>query len=403
MNILHTSDLHLGKMLENFSRLDEQKQFFEELYDICDNEKIDVILIAGDIYDVKNPKALAEKLFYEALKKLSNNGERLIVIIAGNHDSYERIMTLKPLVSDMGIIILGYPNTKIEVEKYETYEVLESYEGCFKIKFKNQNLNFITLPYPSEQSLNTFFDATTQVELQKCFNDHLKELINDRVKVYKNNEINLFVGHIFLRGGQTTLSEQAISVGGSLQVTTDILPKCDYIALGHLHRRQEISGETMSHYSGSPIAYSFSEYNHKKSVNVCTIDITDDEKKIDVKAVPLTTYIPLEIWKCTSKEEALEMCEKNKDSNSYVDLIIKTNEVLSKSYYTSLKALKNNIVNITTVNELEASSFENEETTFEEKSILEEFVAYYEVVHNSKPEDDLLNLFIKIGEQNDEQ
>ncbi len=402
MNILHTSDLHLGKMLENFSRLEEQEMFFEELYNICDNEKIDVILIAGDVYDVKNPKALAEKLFYNALKKLSNNGQRLIVIIAGNHDSFERITTLQPLVTDMGIIIIGYPNTTIDVKKYDAYEVLESDQGCFKIKFKNEILNFITLPYPSEHSLNTYFEATKEVDLQKSFNEHIKDLLTTQSSIYKDNEINLFMGHIFLRGGETTLSEQAISVGGSLQLTSDIIPPCDYVALGHLHRSQEINGDTLSYYSGSPIAYSFSEYNHKKSVNVCSINFENNKKLIDIKKIPLTQYIPLEIWNTNSIEEAILLCEQNTNSNSYVDLRIKTNEVLKKSLFSTLKSLKKNIVSITPVTEFEKTIYEQKEVINVQKSLQEEFYDYFKEVYNSEPEQELMQTFLQIGENEDE-
>ncbi len=401
MNILHTSDLHLGKMLENYQRLPEQELFFEELYTICDNENIDIILIAGDVYDVKNPKALAEKLFYDALKKLSKDGERLIVIIAGNHDSHERIMTLKPLVEDIGIFILGYPDTTIEVQKQKNFEVLESIDGAFKVSFKNEIVNFMTLPYPSEQSLNIYFENTKELELQKSFNEHIKDLIIDRAKIYKDNEINLFIGHIFLRGGQTTLSEQAISVGGSLQLTSDIMPKADYIALGHLHRSQEINGETLSYYSGSPIAYSFSEYNHKKSVNVCNINFIKNKKVIDIKKVPLTPYIKLEIWNVSSDEEAIRLCEENKDSDSYIDLRIKTNEILPKSFFTQLRSLKNNIVTISTVKEFEKTDEDITFTSFNEKSLVEEFIDYYKEVNNIEPKDELMNLFINIGEENE--
>ncbi len=402
MNILHTSDLHLGKMLENYSRISEQEFFFDELTTICDKEEIDILLIAGDVYDVKNPKAIAEKLFYKSLKRLSKDGERLIIIIAGNHDSHDRIMSLIPLVEDMGIIIVGYPGTVISEGKFDTYEVLESIEGAFKIKFKNEIVNLIALPYPSEQSLNVNFDADTELDLQKSFNNHIKELLLDKTKIYNDNEINLFMGHIFLRGGETTLSEQAISVGGSLQLTTDVLPNCDYIALGHLHRSQEINGENLAYYSGSPIAYSFSERSHKKSVNVCNINFENNIKNIDIKKVPLTSYIPLEIWTVSSTDEALEMCEKNKDSNAYIDLRIKTDEILTKTFFSEARALKNNIVFINTITSEQINNFEDLNAIFEEKSLLEEFIDYFKNTHNTEPEQELLDLFIKIGEYENE-
>lgn len=398
MNILHTSDLHLGKTLEGVSRLPEQEAFFEELYKICDDEKIDIILIAGDIYDTKNPKALAEKLFYKALKRLSNNKQRLIVLIAGNHDSHERIMTLSPLVEELGIIIVGFPNTKIDICKNEVYEVLESYEGAFKLKFKGEIVNIVTLAYPSEQSLNVFFNENTEEDLQVSYHNHLKSLFFERATIYNDNEINLLMSHIFLKSGIVTKSESDISIGGSLVVTSDALPKCDYIALGHLHRSQEIKGESLAYYSGSPIAYSFSEYNHKKSVNVCSIDFINNEKVIDVKKVPLKSYIPLEIWNVDSYEEAIAKCEENKDSNSFVNLTIKTDEILKKEYIKTMKSIKTNILKINTISKSFENSLKQTDYEFVERSIVEEFISFYEEVYETKPPEEVIKMFIRIGE-----
>ncbi len=402
MNILHTSDLHLGKMLENYSRLPEQEMFFEELENICEERSIDILIIAGDVYDVKNPKALAEKLFYDSMNRLSNNGKRLILIVAGNHDSHERIMTSKSILSEKSIIVIGFPNTILPIQKYEHYEVLESIKGAFKINFKNTILNFITLPYPSEHSLNTYFSSNNELDLQKSFNSHIKDILFDSSKIYNDDEINILVGHIFLRGGTTSMSEQAISVGGSLQLTSDIMPKSDYIALGHLHRAQTINGDTLSYYSGSPIAYSFSEYNNKKSVNLCNIEYNDNNKIITIEKIPLSTYIPLEIWNVTSIDEAIDMCNKNKDSNSFITLNIKTNDILPKSFFNEVRSIKNNIVTISTVTEFENLNDTDISFEFNEKSLVEEFIDYYTSSNNIEPNENLINLFMKIGETENE-
>ncbi|MCT4621221.1 MAG: exonuclease subunit SbcD, partial [Marinisporobacter sp.] len=97
MRILHTSDWHLGKNLENSSRIEEQEKFIDDFVDLVEENNIDLVIIAGDIYDHSNPPAKAEKLFYKALKKISKDGERIILIIAGNHDSPERLVAASPL------------------------------------------------------------------------------------------------------------------------------------------------------------------------------------------------------------------------------------------------------------------------------------------------------------------
>ena len=120
MKISHTADWHLGKNLEGHSRLPEQVLFAEDFIRICQEEKPDLILIAGDIYDSYNPSAAAEKLFYETLKKLSRGGQCVTVIISGNHDNPDRLMASGPLARDHGIIMA-------EIEQYEDYKE-QSYE-----------------------------------------------------------------------------------------------------------------------------------------------------------------------------------------------------------------------------------------------------------------------------------
>ena len=114
MRILHTADFHLGKNLEGFSRMDEQEEFLKDFIKIVKENNIDLVIIAGDIYDNSNPPARAEKMFYSTLKKLSENGERLILVIAGNHDNPERLVAAGPLAREHGIIMIGTPKTIIE-------------------------------------------------------------------------------------------------------------------------------------------------------------------------------------------------------------------------------------------------------------------------------------------------
>ncbi len=132
MRILHTSDWHLGKCLEGYSRLEEQQQFIEELSTIADDNNVDMVLIAGDIYDNNNPSAAAEKLFYSSAKKLSLNGKRPIVIIAGNHDNPERLTAANPLAYEHGIIILGTPKSVAQVGKYKGYDIISSSDTSFR-------------------------------------------------------------------------------------------------------------------------------------------------------------------------------------------------------------------------------------------------------------------------------
>lgn len=99
MRILHTSDWHLGRSLENINRIEEQWEFIDQLCEIADEERIDLVLVAGDVYDSYNPSAAAEELFYYALDRLNDGGGRAVVVIAGNHDNPERLCASNPLAS----------------------------------------------------------------------------------------------------------------------------------------------------------------------------------------------------------------------------------------------------------------------------------------------------------------
>lgn len=109
MRILHTADWHFGKTLDGRDRYEEQKQFVEELCYICEREQVDLVLVAGDVYQIPNPSAAAEELFYEAMVRLSAHGTRGLVIIAGNHDNPDRIMAPAQLAARHGIVLLGRP------------------------------------------------------------------------------------------------------------------------------------------------------------------------------------------------------------------------------------------------------------------------------------------------------
>ena len=133
MRILHTADWHLGKNLEGQSRMDEQEQFLNDFVKIVNDNNIDLIMIAGDVYDNSNPPARAEKMFYDTLKRLSGNGERLTLVISGNHDNPDRLVAAGPLAREHGIIMVGTPKTVVSCGEYGNHKVIESGEGFIEV------------------------------------------------------------------------------------------------------------------------------------------------------------------------------------------------------------------------------------------------------------------------------
>jgi len=130
MKLLHTSDWHLGKRLDDFPRITEQQAVLQEICEIADREQVDAIILAGDLFDTFNPPTDAVDLLYKTLKRLTNQGRRPVIAIAGNHDSPDRIESPDPLARECGIIFAGYPDSRIlPFELDSGLKVLRSEEG----------------------------------------------------------------------------------------------------------------------------------------------------------------------------------------------------------------------------------------------------------------------------------
>ena len=268
MRILHTADWHLGKNLEGHSRLDEQEMFLNDFVNIVEENNIDLVLIAGDIYDSSNPPARAEKLFYDTLKRISKNGERLTIVISGNHDSPERLVAAWPLAMEHGVIMVGTPKTIVEKGNYGKHKVLDSGEGYVEIEINNEKAVILTVPYPSEKRLNEviYNDMEEDEEKAVSYSDRIHKLFNDLSKHFRKDTINLVVSHLFAMGSEESGSEKSIQLGGSYIVDGSCFPKeAQYIALGHIHKPQIVPGTNKkARYCGSPIHYNKKEISFKK-------------------------------------------------------------------------------------------------------------------------------------------
>ena len=394
MRILHTSDWHLGKYLEGQSRLEEQEKFMADLIDMVEEREVDLIIIAGDIYDTSNPPAKAEKLFYESVKTLSNNGERIVLIIGGNHDNPERLGSSRPLATEQGIIILGKPKDTLEVGRIGKHKIIDSGEGYLELLINDEKAVVITLPYPSEQRLEeVFLRGGDEEEIRLNYSVKVGEIFKERSKKYREDTINLATSHLFVLGGKITDSERPIQIGGGLTVESAHLPKkAQYIALGHLHRAQRVGGTDNAYYSGSPLQYSKSEANSRKFVYL--VDVEAGETA-DIEKVELKIYKPIEVWKCKGVDEAIEKCIENKDRDVWVYLEIVTDRVITNSEIKSIKDIKSDILTITPIIE-ERESIEEIEEDFTEKNIVELFKEFYISENNVEATDELLSVFEEI-------
>lgn len=392
MRFIHTSDWHLGKNLEGKSRLEEQEKFCEDFIDIVNENNIDMVVIAGDIYDTSNPPAQAEKLFYKTVSKLSNNGKRCVLIISGNHDNPERLGAATPLAHEQGIIILGNPLSATQVASYDGFEILEAKEGCVKVKVKDEEAVIITLPYPSEKRLNEVIgDTGSDEERQVTYSEKIGDIFRNLEENFEDNTINIAVSHIFVVGGEGTDSERPIQLGGSLLVEKKDLPsKAQYIALGHLHKPQKASARLNAYYSGSPLQYSKDERAYTKGAYIVDIEAN---KKPKIEEIYFKNYKPIEVFKCNGIEEALQICEENKERDLWSYFEIKTDEVISQS---DIKKMKETLKDIIEIRPIITSQYEQENIDIKEKSMAELFSEFYSFSRGIEPKGELMDLFLDI-------
>lgn len=245
MRILHTADLHIGKSVHDFPMLEDQRAVLTQITEILRREKIDVMLLAGDIYDRTVPSAQAVTLLDEFLTKVSRM-KIPVIAISGNHDSPERLEFLNGVLEKQGIFISGIYK---DVLKKVTLE--DSYG----------KVTFICLPYFRSGELGL---KSSQEVAEKL----LAEAEID------TTQRNVLLTHYFVtdhgRAPELSDSETALQVGGIDNVEAEVFEDYDYVALGHIHRPQQI-GDRMMYYAGSPLKYSFSEANQEKSVNIITL------------------------------------------------------------------------------------------------------------------------------------
>jgi len=199
MKILHTSDWHLGKRLDDFSRLEEQQAVMEEICEIAEREETDVVLVSGDLFDTFNPPTEAIDLLYKTLKRLTANGHRPVIAIAGNHDSPDRIEAPDPLARECGIIFAGYPNSVVMPFILESgLKVLQSDEGFLELQLPGTSvpLRVLFTPYANEYRLKTFLGhEESEDELRNMLQERWQSLAD---RYCDSRGVNILVTHLFM-------------------------------------------------------------------------------------------------------------------------------------------------------------------------------------------------------------
>lgn len=395
MKILHTSDWHLGKKLDGFERINEQKKFLSDLLNIIENNDIDILITAGDIYDSPNPPIEAEKIYYDFVKKIGDLKKCCVIMIAGNHDSGKRLTVTRNIEKDYGIILLENPMEIVEEGDYGISKISNSYEGCFEIEIRGKKSFISFLPYISdiegETILKNFMTADEEENISlMSYSEKIKNIFKIKEKHRNENIPYIAVGHIFVSNTEGEESESALDFGGAYTVKLSDLPKADYTALGHIHKPMKFL-KYKAFYSGSPIEYRVSENRYGKKIFIA--DVEKENLKID--EIDITNYKPINKYLCESIEEAVILSEEKMESSEWIYLEISSERTLVAGEVKKIKENKN-VVDIYL--KLKGTAYESEEVLDDsmEKNIKEAFVKYYKFTNNNidtEPSRELLNLF----------
>ncbi len=398
MKIIHTADWHLGKNLEGHSRLPEQEKFLADFVRICREEQADLILIAGDIYDNYNPPAMAEQLFYDTLKQLSRDGACMTVIISGNHDNPERLTASGPLAKEHGIVMAGTPNTLVPPGQYGQNRITDSGPGYIHAEIRGEKADLLFVPFPSEKRLGELYLNAADEESQqiKSYEDRIRRLFSDLAGEFRPDAVHLVMSHLFVMGSTGDGSERSIRLGGSYLLPGDIFPEeADYIALGHVHKPQQVPGRQNAFYSGSPLHYNQREISFGNQVLSVTVH---PGELCGIKKIPLPIYKPIEIWRCKSPAEAIARCEEHAGEDSWVYLEIETDHYIHEEEIRSMKRLKADILSIRPLFP-EDSTVSHASQKIEELPFEVLVKNYYKKKFQTDMDDETLELLLEIMEE----
>ncbi len=401
MKILHTSDWHLGKKLGSYNRFGEQQEVVDEICAIAEKEDVDCVIIAGDIFDSFNPPIEAVELFYQAISRLGKSSKRAVLVIAGNHDSPDRIEAPDPLARYQGIFFAGYPGSQIPLtHNPDGVSVSHSQEGFAELEHPlwEAPLRLLLTPYASEYRLKTLLNPEEKDEaLRQLLQENWNSIATEKMD---GKGINLLVSHLFFmkKGGirpeEPSEGEKPIvHPGGVSEIYTSSLPaQLQYTALGHLHRRQIIDQNVV--YSGSPLAYSFSEAMQKKYVELIELSPGKEAKH---QPIELKKGKMLVRKKFDNIDEAVAWLEAHQ--NTLVELSIKTEKYLTVADRKRLSVVHSGIISIIPLLAQNDESNEPEQSIDPGGDVGALFVKYFQASKGQEPNEEILTLFNEITGQ----
>ncbi|MCD8371718.1 MAG: exonuclease subunit SbcD [Clostridia bacterium] len=382
MKIAHTSDWHIGKKLIGRDRSEEFKTVLSEIGDICREKKVELLLVAGDVFDTYTPSAEAEEIFYTAIKEIAKTCA--VLIISGNHDDYVRLTAAGSLAEELNIYIIGNNLRKIPcLKRGKCYPVMSDSGYVVFENESGERVYINCLPYPNEARFK-------EGKSDESFSDKMKRWIDFGQRGNTDNSYpTIFLSHIFAAGGKASESEREIDLGGARAVGLNLFPECVYAALGHLHKKQKLGDHI--YYSGAIMRFSFDEAGASKSINI--FDLTDNGIE-NFEQAEITSAKQLVRLQANNAAGGAKVLEANKDA--YAELTLNLTAPLTPTELSLLRQYENLV-------SLKMSVLENADMAYgvsnAEKSASQLFTEYYESQYGEKPSEELLGLFLSLTEE----
>ena len=314
MKILHTSDWHLGHRLHEQSQHEEQYMFLNWLETYINNERIDVLLVSGDVFDTGAPSAQSQKLYYDFLVNLKKTHCQQIIITGGNHDAPGTLNAPKELLHALSIQVVGKAGEHIKDE-------------VFELSINDEKIIVAAAPYLRDQDIRRAVAAESFDQIGDRYKaaliNHYNELAEYCQSIKTENSPIIAMGHLFAIGAATSDSEQTIYVGNLGDIGAQNFPSIfDYIALGHLHRAQKIGNLNHIRYSGSPYILSFSEVGQIKS---CIVIETQAGKITKINEVSIPDFRQIRrltgnVDECIAQLNAIN--EEQHDLTPWVEVVL---------------------------------------------------------------------------------
>lgn len=261
MRILHTSDWHVGKKIRGHTRHEEHEDVLAEIVGITREQSVDVVLVAGDLFETASPNPESEELVYRTLLGLAEEGTQ-VAVIAGNHDNARRLAAVQPLLS------LGHVHLVTE-------PLSPAAGGVRSIDVSGTPLRLAMLPFVSQRGIIRAAELMDHAAFENAnaYADRLRSLLGLLTDEFTPDAVNVVMAHAFVQGGSIGGGERLAHLVEEYAITAQSFPaSASYVALGHLHRAQKIAGPAPIHYCGSPLHLDFGEAAQPRQVNIIEVE-----------------------------------------------------------------------------------------------------------------------------------